>query len=333
VSSVRGILREEVLRLTSACKDLTMISGIKHRADLLEALGIPDYEALIACDPARVVTDLRACREYVSALQVERWQLHALAYRSAAPVLFGPAAPVRDSFLALDLEYDPMVSFVWLVGVLVCEAGRRTYASLWADRERDQRQNLQALGELVRAHPSLPVVTWGGTAADIPHLQTASRRYHLQDWLVPVFERHVDLCDHAVRTIRLPIPSLGLKEVARYFGIEATTTITDGREADVLFGHYQRSRKESTRQQLREELVAYNRDDLDMLVQTHEAVQGLHRRVATPATRWYARRTQESLAAVISVPASFSPEPPHLSRLRELREIGLIDQGSNEVPF
>lgn len=330
----RGILREEVLRVTSACKDLSMIWGINRRADLLEALGIPDYEALVACDPGRVVTDLRARGDYVSALQVESWQLHALAYRCAAPVLFGPAAPVGDSFLTLDLEYDPMVSFIWLAGVLLCEGRRRTYTSLWADRESDQRHNLEALGDLIRAHPSLPVVTWAGTAADIPHLRTASQRCRLSEWLAPLHERHIDLCDHAVRTIRLPFPSLGLKDVASYFGIETTTTIADGREANVLFGRYQRSRNKATRRELREELVAYNRDDLDMLAQTHEALQGLHRRLATPTTRWYARSTQESLAAVISLPAAFPlNRPPPVSPPLNLGESEPFDQRRGDLPF
>jgi len=85
-----GPLAEQVLRLTRRGKDLSMIWGIGPRyAEVLEGLGLGDYDALIDCDPRRIARDLRARRRFVGAEQVEQWRQHARAYQEARAVVFG----------------------------------------------------------------------------------------------------------------------------------------------------------------------------------------------------------------------------------------------------
>lgn len=278
-AACRGPLSEQVRELTSEGKDLTMIWGIARRfATALEALGLANYEALIGCDPDAVVNGLREQRLFVSVSQVEQWRRHAQAYQETQAVVFGPPAPVEEAFIAIDLEYDPIDPFIWLIGILVSNGERREHVFLWADNKRQEKQNLQALGELVRVNTSLPVISWGGVMADLPQLQAASDRHRLGQTLAPVVERHLDLFLHAARTLRLPTPSLSLGGIAAYFGIPKTSMIADGFEAQSKFGRYQRSRSRSEKQQLRQELLDYNRDDLEMLAGAHQAIRDLQSR-------------------------------------------------------
>lgn len=80
---------------------------------------------------------------------------------------------------------------------------------------------------------------------------------------------------HAARTLRLPMPDFALGEVAAYFGIPKTSTISGGLEAQLLYGRYLQEKNASRRADLKRDLIAYNRDDLEALVGTHHATRAL----------------------------------------------------------
>ncbi len=272
----RGPLLEQVTRLTREGKDLSLIWGIAgKRARALEELGIATYEDLIATDGDEVAAGLRELGHTVSArTQVRQWRSHALAYQLADAVVFGPPAPVEDSFIALDLEYDPIGPPIWTIGLLVCDGDHREHVALWAENETQERENLLALDELLARHSDLPILTWGGVAADLPQLQHGAERHRLDGRLLAaVSERHFDLFLHVTNSLRLPMPGLGLKDVADYFGVAKTSTIQDGLEALFLFAQYQQSRNRTEKQNIRERLVDYNRDDLEMLARAHQAIR------------------------------------------------------------
>ncbi len=273
----RGPLREHVQRMTRQGRDLTLIWGIGSRfATVLEEIGIADYNALIDSDRRSVVLALRERRLYVSLAQVEQWCRHAQAYRDSQEVLFGPPPPVGESFIAFDMEYDPMNPFIWLIGVLICAPGRREQRSLWASSPREERANLLAFADLIRANPDLPVISWAGTMADMPQLQAAGVRHRIGDELAVINDRHVDLFLHATQTIRFPTPGFSLEAIAGYFGIPKTSSVVDGFQAQSMFIQHQLSRSGREREQLKRELIVYNRDDLEMLAGAHHAIHTLH---------------------------------------------------------
>jgi predicted RecB family nuclease len=272
-TACRGPLREQVARLTREGKDLTMIWGINRTlAPALEDLGLSDYDALVDCDPSEVRLGLRTRKLFRSIAQVEQWRKHALAYRRADVVIFGPPAPVAEKFIAIDLEYD---SFIWLTGILISDGERRERLSLWADNAREEKCNLLELAEIVRSNPGLPVLTWSGTSADMPHLRDAAHRHKLGGELQPIYDRHIDVCLYMARSVRLPQPSLSLGPVAAYFGIPKTSTVAGGLEAMVMFATYQRTRNKAERRRLRNELTLYNCDDLEQLAGAHLAIREL----------------------------------------------------------
>jgi predicted RecB family nuclease len=269
------VRRDEVYQAALQSKDLTLIFGVARvYARVLEELGVGTWEDLLRCDVQAVAASFRA-RGYpaVTAMEVWRWRQHARSYALGHPVVFddfltGGAADflVGGSFIALDLEYDSEYeepgSLIWLVGACVVDGDAQEHVVLWADSTEDEEHYLRALGELVRCHPTLPVVTWAGGGAEGPQLRAAAKRLGTGLDLDLLFERHVDLFAYAWRHVRLPIPSLGLKEVAEYFGVPRLSGVADGLHARSLHDRYRRTGDVG----LRDRLIDYNRDDLDTLV-------------------------------------------------------------------
>jgi predicted RecB family nuclease len=262
----RQLRREEVLAAALENKDLTLIRGIGlPYARALEDFGIKTCDDLVASEPQVVVRVLRDRGYFISADQVGDWQQHAETYSIGAAVQSGDEPCVGDSFIALDLEYEPTMSRIWLIGVCVVRGEDRSHSLLLCESENQERDGLHRLAKIVAKNPSLPVVTWSGNSADIPHLKNAAKRLRLQV-LGPLFERHRDLRVYAERNVRLPIPGLDLTSVADHFGIRGSSSIQGGLQAQGVFLSYLAARTDAEKRELREELLDYNRDDLDELV-------------------------------------------------------------------
>jgi predicted RecB family nuclease len=256
-----GPLREHIATQTWAGRDLTLIWGIARQiATHLEALGINDFNALDSHLPEDVAASLCSRRVAVAAHQVRGWMEHARSYREGRAVMFGPPPKVGGSFIALDLEYD---ASVWLTAVLICDSGTMEHNYFWGNSRPQEREALMALEAICATYPELPIVTWAGISADLPKLRDACRRHRLDHIYHEVNARHIDLFQHATRTMRIPDPELSLKAVADYFGVPRISEISDGLEAQFLYECYRSSRDPGERARLQANLLVYNRDDLE----------------------------------------------------------------------
>lgn len=271
-----GPLRDEVTRVTRERHDLTLIWGIDGMARHLEAVGIHSYDDLRSCDPVGIASVLRACGVCVSPRQITRWLRHVESYDIDAPVAFGPPPAVGSSFIALDVEYDPQVPPIWLTGLLIFQDGHREHVSLWADDPRQEQRALQTLLDVCAAHPDLPVVTWNGSNADFPQLRGAAERHGSTDAIQALERHHIDVYHHVVATIRLPIPRLGLNDVAAHLGVPKSGAIIDGRHALSVYRNYTASADPARRAHLRDQLTAYNHEDLSLLVDTLARLRALY---------------------------------------------------------
>ena len=77
------------------------------------------------------------------------------------------------------------------------------------------------------------------------------------------------------RTVRFPIPQLGLKDVASYFAIPKMNRIQDGLEVLHLFQEYRDSRNKERRDEIKTSLLEYNREDLEALVGVAQRISAL----------------------------------------------------------
>jgi predicted RecB family nuclease len=248
-------------------KDLTRIWGLGRRFAVgLRKIGIVDYEALMKCDPAEVVTALRQQNLNVSLDKLELWRRHAESYCTGQAIFFGPPPPVKDSFIALDLEYEPFNSHIWLIGLMIVTASTRKYVGLWTDEERQEPNCLRHLVEILNTYPNLPVLTWSGVSADIPQLKSAAGRVGRPDVLVALHRRHVDLFQYARTSMRAPVPELSLGQLANYFGVPKSSSLKNGLEAQMQYEYYHDLQDVRRKAAVKADLIAYNRDDLEALV-------------------------------------------------------------------
>jgi predicted RecB family nuclease len=273
-----GPLRKSIDRQTRRGKDLTLLFDIsRSRAAALEGAGVKDYEGLIALEPRELRQALRESKTFVSTQQIEQMCWHARSYKEARPVLFGPMPMVGDAFIALDLEYNTLgkPDLIWLIGLLLVRGGHREHIALWASSSDEERGILERLGVLLDQNQQLPVLTWSGVSADLPALRKASARFGFESLVEKVEDRHIDLFESARTSLRLPIPQLGLAEVAAFLGIPKLSTVDGGFEAQLMFKSYEMSKKPAQKKKLKAELIAYNRDDLEALVETLGFIQAL----------------------------------------------------------
>jgi predicted RecB family nuclease len=263
------VRRDEVIASVTTSKDVTMIWGIgRVYARALEAAGYTTWDTLADCDPGEIAAILEeAGAKGCGVPKVASWQLHARALASGRPE-FRPGArwPAAASYIALDLEYDvtPGHDHIWLTGAAVVYPDGANYHSWWAATPEEERDALSGLAGLLAENPNLPVVTWAGNSADVPRLMSAADRHGLLDLADAITDRHLDAFVWVQRNVRLPNVSLGLKDVSGYFGYHASTTITDGLEALMRYQSWLDSKSD----QVKEELIGYNRDDVGALVHT-----------------------------------------------------------------
>jgi predicted RecB family nuclease len=271
----RELRGDEVLAATMQRKDLTLIFGIGRKyARALEDIGITTYDELLASDPQSIVSAMRDRRYYVSAVEIDRWKQHAHVWATGQPACFSSDSSVGDTFIALDLEYDPLGERIWLIGLCIVRGEEREHILLWADDDATERTNLRQLGKIVADHLGMPVVTWAGNSADTPQLKAAADRLNLTA-LEPLFERHFDLFVYARDSVRLPIPGLDLKGVAKYFGLARTSAIRDGMGAQSAYMRYRTAASGTTKRKLHDMLVAYCQDDVDGLIGVAQRISTL----------------------------------------------------------
>lgn len=270
------VRHEEVIRSVTERKDVSMLLGVGPvYGTALEAAGYATWDALLDCDPgevARAVAEAgaRGC----GPSKVMDWQLHARALASGLPAFRSCTRwPVDGPYIAVDLEYDvsPGNDHIWLAGAAVIDPDGTRHHSWWAGTPEQERGALYALAALLEAYPRLQVLTWAGASADIPRLTAAARRHGLSGLDGAVTARHFDAYQWTASNLRLPIVSLGLKEVSGYFGYQPSTDISNGLDAVMLYHKWLDSNDDTIRTQLTD----YNRDDIDALAHTISRLRDL----------------------------------------------------------
>jgi predicted RecB family nuclease len=258
-------------------RNLMSIWGLgKRHAAALEALGVPDCPTLMRSDPAVISERLRAEGITISEAKVNQWRSHAESYHTKRPVFFGAPVSIGDSFIALDLEYSSFKPHIWLTGLLVVRDRQQQHLWLWADDSEQERTSMLTLANVLAQLPGLPLLTWAGTSADLPQLQSAARRHGMPDMFTALQTRHLDLFQYARNSVRLPLPELSLGPFAEYLKIPKSSPIRNGMEAQVQYEIYQGLIDPQRKSAKKAELIAYNYDDLRSLVGVLRAMSTAH---------------------------------------------------------
>ena len=269
-------------------KSLSLVQGISFRhAVALERFGIFTYEDLL-----NAVSQTAAQQIGVSRRRLENWRSQAGVVATRRPEV-KKALPIDpERMLILDIEHISESwncgATVWLIGVRIVRDGRAEDHILWAETPSEEWRNLRRLAALFEHNRDLPVVTWNGTSSDLRVLQKSGDRWRAVRAGIPygwpdgeVANRHVDLFRYVRDDVRLDTARLGLKDVARSFGLShdpvsvrvpqwgdgpQDVTIDVGKTASDLYIRYALSKPFSRNKKVwfpvRRGLMDYNRQDL-----------------------------------------------------------------------
>ncbi len=261
-------LMENCRREVSEKGGLSLIHGIAYvREQQLEWLGIENISALARANALQLHEGWLSRFGISPGLnEIKKMQLHAFSLIARKPVFFGDL----DSFgfaeepsVILDLEYDP-ASYIWLVGLCVKDDGAEEYHQYFAERYTmvEERRILTFMIEVIERMKRYVLVTFGASA-DMPQLRKAWNRQGLPPNLwSSLEENHMDLYTFILRNFRFPLASYSLKDIESFLGFQRKNERIDGLLALAMYRQYLRQKNDRKRAALKEELLNYNKEDL-----------------------------------------------------------------------
>lgn len=267
-------LRQQHLPIIWAQKGVSMIWGVGPiRSSQLRELGVHTVSDLAAADSMALHQRWRRLAKYAPGLEeLKRMQAHARALLTGEVQRVGDALPPPKEALLLDLEYDSQrPQSVFVAGLLlVQEGGEAGLHQGFAETEAEEEKVLASLARWLERYPNYPVVTWNGSAADLPTLASACSRWGLTRIMKNLQERHQDLYLQTLRSIRLPVLSYGLKEVAAWLGEGRPQDDVSAWEIPDLWRQYLRKKDPD----LKRRILEHNAADLRSLLTVWHSLAG-----------------------------------------------------------
>lgn len=274
--------RTEVQAIIEEGCDVRLIWGVgRQHAETLYALDVTTIEALAAADLDELVERMHELRgNSVSVRNVVSWQHHARSLLLREPVRFRAGCIEASTYIVLDLEYDPMGGGIygdgiWLYGALYHDAnGNEELFQRWTPTRRESIAALRALSTFIAKYPNAPIVTYSGTAADLPQLRGAARGLKT-DVVEQIETRHVDVMQLIAGSVRFPTYDLGLKSLGDVLQFERKSNIRNGLEAMMLFEKWRHTKSVRMKAMHRSALLRYNHEDLAAAVVVIEHLRTL----------------------------------------------------------
>ena len=263
----RCVFRDDHLPQIFRAGDVSLIYDVGPKRGMhLEELGIESIKQLTEVDSDDLYARWRRSGRVAPGLnQIKNMQAHGRALLTYEPQVIGDnRIPELGKALIMDLEYLPDQIFV--IGILVVEEGEKlSLHQEFANDPRDERALLASLRGLLKSFSAHSIVTWNGTGADIPMLKWAWDKLKLSEkTLQDIEQRHLDLYSIVKANLRLPTSSLGLKDVASYFGFERAHPDIDSMLIPMKYSEYLRTNQPT----LKQEILDHNADDLRSLLLT-----------------------------------------------------------------
>lgn len=192
--------------------------------------------------------------------------LQALAVRDNKVLILGapqvPDSPVR---MYLDLEGDPDRNLVYLLGVIVEGNGLQEQHSFWVDTKQEEGQLLEQFAHVVARHNDYVIFHYG--SYETTFFRRMARQH--SELCQRILARCFNVLSVVYHNVYFPTLSNGLKEVGQFLGYSWSSPDASGVQSLV----WRRSWEESGDPQLKETLLAYNRDDCAALKRVTEFVR------------------------------------------------------------
>lgn len=266
--------------MTRPAPKLTDLPMIKEgRAERLAAAGIDTVEKLWKADLAKLAEHPAFQADEGFLNQVPLLQGFAEAHAKGAAIVYAEDPRIfelPEPITHMDLEFDGPASEIFLYGLLHHDTNR---TEQWFDhRKAEQERMLKEFRDLCLQGGT--VVTWGGRSSDLVQLRRACQRHGVDPkWIGQTkwFDLQADLVftgSPETQRLYLPVRKFGSDLVAAYFGYQKPRLrVKDGYQALRMYRAYKRSQDP----QLKQDLMAYNAEDLRHLKVVLDGVRELMR--------------------------------------------------------
>lgn len=253
ICSWRNWCKEYVIKTS----DLTLISGIGKRIKAqLHKLGITTVPELakVDCDSLELENVSKKDIEYFC-LQAQALAKDTFIVRERVEL---PQTPIE---LFVDLEASSFHNFVWVIGTLIRRGSRLEYVPFMAKSPKEEEKMMREFFEyLSNLKEDYVLYHWSSTETQT--FKKLAYKYGLEEYLLDVLGRTVDLFQIFKHKIILPVYSYTLKNVANWLGFVWHDPTTDGASSIILFEKWY---KKKERQYL-DRALSYNADDCKALM-------------------------------------------------------------------
>lgn len=184
------------------------------------------------------------------------YALQALALRDKKIYVLGmPSLPTSPVHIYLDIESNPDLGFVYLIGLIVVENGLDKHFSFWADNRNNEQEIFDQFVVEVTQHEVFTVFCYGNhERAFIVRMGKESKNKTLVD---KILNSLVNILSLVYAHIYFPTYSNSLKDIGRCIGYSWTETNASGIQSIVWRSYWEADHNVDWKQKL----VIYNLED------------------------------------------------------------------------
>lgn len=184
------------------------------------------------------------------------YALQALALRDKKIYVLGmPSLPTSPVHIYLDIESNPDLGFVYLIGLIVVENGLEKHFSFWADNRNNEQEIFDQFVVEVTQHEVFTVFCYGNhERAFIVRMGKESKNKTLVD---KILNSLVNILSLVYAHIYFPTYSNSLKDIGRCIGYSWTETNASGIQSIVWRSYWEADHNVDWKQKL----VIYNLED------------------------------------------------------------------------
>ncbi|MGF6334030.1 putative RecB family nuclease [Bradyrhizobium sp. i1.8.4] len=186
--------------------------------------------------------------------------LHALAIRDRTIYVLGaPTIPEARVRIYVDMEGDPEVGFIYLIGLVVCDGGRVERYSFWADDEKREAEIFTRFVDIVGQYDAPRLYSYGNYERTvIARMRRRARRKKPVDAILAALTNVLTII---YPHFYFPTYSNGLKETAGCLGCHWTEQDASGIESVVWRKNWEKTGDPSWKAKL----IQYNLEDCEAL--------------------------------------------------------------------
>lgn len=261
-------LKEQCIEHIKKYEGVSLVWGVGYnRVQQLKQAGITTLQQLAVADSQSLLDTIKSNSVKNCGLginDIDGFKFGAKSWLTQKTLRISPCNILDklNEYAVLDLEYTN--TDIFLIGIALCSNKHKTeYIQYFAKNRADTKRILKSLCSIILENKTLPIITYAGKMADIPFI-----RKSVNDKIpLSILElNHIDIFQVLIQYFRFPLKSHGLKEIGAYLGFDRKLPDTNGMDAMILYDGYLNSKSTRTKKKIENELLEYNKEDLDATI-------------------------------------------------------------------